>query len=78
MDIASRSELASCGMPRSRSLNSRMNIARRRIGEVATTEAVRVPVASRPMSPKTSPGPSVLITSPSWVTSAVPESMTNS
>jgi hypothetical protein len=65
-------------MRRSSCLNSARNIATSRIGVVETTDAVRVPVASRPISPITSPGPSVLISSPSLSTSALPSSITNS
>ena len=49
-----------------------------RIGDLATTDAVRVPVASRPISPNTSPGPSCLTTTPPLCTSASPASITNS
>ena len=48
----------------------------RRMGEVATTSAVRLPPESIPILPKTSPGPSDPITSPPLITSAVPASMT--
>jgi hypothetical protein len=46
-----------------------------RIREVATTDALRRPRSSTPVSPKTSPGPSVASRRPSWRTSAVPSSM---
>jgi hypothetical protein len=57
-------------------LNSRVIIATRVIGVVATMDAVRVPVTSRPISPITSPGPTDAITSSLRRTSASPLSMT--
>jgi hypothetical protein len=59
-------------------LNSREKIATSFMGVVAMIVAVRVPVASSPISPKASPGPSERITSPSLMTSASPLSITKS
>jgi hypothetical protein len=46
-----------------------------RIGELATTDAVRSPRSSTPISPNTSPGPRLRMVRPSRTTSAVPDSM---
>jgi hypothetical protein len=47
-----------------------------RMGDVATTDAVRCSLVSTPISPKTSPGPRVASLDPSLrTTSAVPSSM---
>jgi hypothetical protein len=44
---------------------------------IATTLAVLRPLASTAISPNTSPGPNVRITSPFWTTSAFPDVIAN-
>ena len=79
------------GARRSSAQTSRLNSAISRIGEVATTEAVRKPPiaslgradqsggeTSTAISPTTSPAPTVPTVSPLMTTSAVPLSMTYS
>src|SRR3954447_23540012 len=74
--ISSRTCAATAGISRSIHLNAAPVRTSRRIGELATTDAVRRSASSSPISPKKSPGPSAAMGAPSPGTSAVPSSMT--
>jgi putative flavoprotein involved in K+ transport len=76
-EIAARSAAATSGASCSSCQTSRLSTVTSFIGVVATTVAVRRPPESTAISPKTSPGPSVRITAPSFSTSAVPDVIAN-
>ena len=56
---------------------SRLRTVKSLIELIATTLAVLRPLASTAISPNTSPGPNVRITSPFWTTSAFPDVIAN-
>ena len=73
--ISARSRSAAAGACFSSAQTPGLNSAISRIGDVATTEAVRRPDARTATSPNTSPGPSVATLAPPALTSAVPLSI---
>jgi hypothetical protein len=70
--MVARRAAPTSGTSRSRRQTSRFITVIRRIGDVATTVAVRGPPESTAISPSTSPGPSVRITVSLRTTFAVP------